>query len=365
MMLCNIMACGNTSSDSVSDEVKIITEKGAAGLNKNSAANSTNQSSGIVFNNTNNGSSEEKVYDPDIGAWYPYWDYDTADEEMEIIGDDLNTLCFFAAYYDVNSKPFIPEDTRKTKDALIRSGALEGKKTYLTFVNDKLLEKGSSLKDTELLYELFSDSSNASQHAEEILKMCKNFGCDGIEIDYEAIKKDYTLWGYFNHFIVILSEKAKAEEMPLRVVFEPSAPLDAYQWPEYPEYVMMCYNLYGYGTEPGPKADIEWLKELSERMKGLPGNINMALATGGFDFSSNGSVSQIDYADAVSLLAKYRSNSNRDISSAAINFTYTDEAGITHEVWYADQDTINAWIDTVKNCGIPRVSIWRLGGNIA
>ena len=36
--------------------------------------------------------------------------------------------------------------------------------------------------------------------------------------------------------------------------------MNIYDEPEFSEgasYVVMCYNLYGNGTEPGPKADLE------------------------------------------------------------------------------------------------------------
>ncbi len=354
--MANVMGCGN-AADSSEEEVFIISEKGSY-----SSASSVMASTGEVVADSGQAAA---VTSPDFGVWYPYWDYDTATKELDNYGSRVNTLCFFAAYYDVNNKAFIPEDTQNTYKDLKKAGKLKGKNTYLSFVNDKLLAQGSSLKDTALLYELIGDSARAAAHVEEVISLSKQLGCNGVEIDYEAIKKDNTLWGHFNSFVRLLAERCQAEGMPLRIVFEPSAPITEYSWPASAEYVMMCYNLNGYGTNPGPKANLEWLASLSAKMKSLPGTVNMALATGGFDFAAGGQVKQIDYRDAVATMNAAGATPQRDPASATMYYSYTDGSGISHQVWYADQETIETWINTVNNCGINRVTIWRLGGNIA
>ena len=47
--------------------------------------------------------------------------------------------------------------------------------------------------------------------------------------------------------------------------------MNIYDEPEFSEgasYVVMCYNLYGNGTEPGPKADSENINLYDGEMKG-------------------------------------------------------------------------------------------------
>ena len=344
-------ACGSASPETAgSSEVKVITESG------HSKANETGT--------TEVKTDSKDASDPDISVWYPYWDNATADEELKKIGDDLTTICFFAAYYDVSSRPFIPEDTVASFERLKKNGTLSGRNTYLTFVNDKLLEKGSSLKDTQLLYALIGSEELSLQHAKEVVDMAKGLGCSGVEIDYEAIKKDDKLWNLFNRFVTVLSKEAQQQEMDLRIVFEPSAPIQNYTWPSYPEYVMMCYNLHGYGTDPGAKAEPLWIKELSTKMKTLPGKVNLAFATGGFDFAGDGSVKQINLKDALSIKDQKGAVAIEDSTSGDKYFDYNDDSGQTHQVWYADQETLKLWIQTARDSGINRISVWRLGGNL-
>ncbi len=325
---------------------------------KSSDANADSEAESAFVEDSYGGESGE------VTVWYPYWDNETADDELAAIGDDVDTICFFAAYFDKNSKLFVPDNITDKIGEFKKSGYLKGKTTFLTIVNDKLLDQGSSLKDTELLYEILGNSNLAEKHADNVIKLAGKTGLGGIEIDYEAIKKDKELWGHFNEFIKVLSEKASKENISLRVIFEPSAPIDSFEWPEYPEYVMMCYNLKGYGTEPGPKADVEFIKGLYEKMSVLNGKVNLAFATGGFDFADDGSVKQLNYNAAVALCDEYGGTPERDPGSSAMYFSYTDEVNTEHQVWYADQETLKVWIETAKNSGCEKVSIWRLGGNL-
>ena len=137
---------------------------------------------------------------------------------------------------------------------------------------------------------------------------------------------------------------------------------------------MMCYNLYGYGTKPGPKADKVFLLELVDKMKKVSVNRGYALATGGFDFADNGQIKAITKQEAEEILVDYSSsNMNseaaveskitviRDDDSKCNVFKYTDDNGINHEVWYADNVTLDYLEDILSEAGEKNISIWKLG----
>ena len=308
--------------------------------------------------------SEPKEEDS-VTVWTTYWDKDTVMNEVDVLKDKINTICYFAAYFDENNIPFIPEETLETQKIVNMKYKKYGWDTYLTFVNDKLLTGGgSSLKDTELLYKLLENKEKRQNHIDTILDMTLQNGFDGIEIDYEAIKDDMTLWNLFLTFVTELQNEAKLQNIKVRIVLEPSAPLDKISFPDGPEYVMMCYNLYGYGTEAGPKANKEFLLKMSKLVKKLPEPINMALSNGGFDFAADGAVSQLTEKECVELLNASGQDMRRDADSMDVVFTYTAEDGISHEVWYADNETLQYWMDTLSANGYHRYSIWRLGSNV-
>ncbi|ABX42576.1 glycosyl hydrolase family 18 protein [Lachnoclostridium phytofermentans] len=305
----------------------------------------------------------QSVNNRKFSVWTTYWDIDTIYAEVEYMKDNIENISYFAAYFDKDKKPFIPQNTNETYNHITKAYEENTFGSYLTFVNDVMKADGtSSLKDTKILYTLFSTEEARENHIDEIISLAERAGYDGIEIDYEAIKKDIKLWKLYNQFIDKLYEKTLEKDIPLRIVLEPGTPIDKLTLPEGPEYVVMCYNLYGYGTKPGPKANREFLLEMVEKMTKLPGKVNFAVAAGGFDFAENGSVGQVTETKAEQIKQDYNASTYRDEESQCLVFTYIDKEKVSHEVWYADNSTIQYWFDIIKNAGDYGLSLWRLGG---
>ena len=115
-------------------------------------------------------------------------------------------------------------------------------------------------------------------------------------------------------------------------------------------------------------------------MKKVSSNRGYALATGGFDFADNGQIKAITKQEAEEILADYNgTNMNseavvdneasveneitvtRDEDSKCNVFKYTDDNGINHEVWYADNVTLDYWEGILSEAGEKNISIWKLG----
>ncbi len=305
--------------------------------------------------------TEEEPRESSYTLWNVYWNLEGVEEQTEELAEYVANVNFFAAYFDQNDTVFLPQ---ATTDFYIANGSSyqeRGWNCYLTVVNDQVNEDGSSsLKSTELLYRLLEEEENYQAHAESLITLAKEAGYDGLEIDYENIRKDDVLWGYFMNFIGYLYERCVEEELLLRVVIETNINADQIQWVEGPVYCVMCYNLYGSHSEPGPKADRAFLEEVMEKMRFVPGEVDYALANGGFDWSGDGTVTSLTVKQAETLLSEYGAEAERDESAAKV-FQYTDEDGIEHEVWYGDQETLDAWMLWLQSEDHWNYSIWRLG----
>lgn len=328
-----------------------------------------------------NDNSEKLDNDKKVDVWLAYWDTLDFEEEIDYWSERISNIVYFAAYFNENNELFVPDDINDTKEIIDELYGSEGWGNYISFVNDKVCSDGkSSLKDTELLYELFKSNESIDNHINEIINIAVEGGYEGIEIDYEKIRKDLDLWDKFTVFLEKLIEVADSYNLPIRVLLEPSTPVDKINLPEGPEYIMMCYNLYGYGTKPGPKADKAFLLELVDKMKKVSSNRGYALATGGFDFADNGQIKAITKQEAEEILADYNgTNMNseavvdneasveneitvtRDEDSKCNVFKYTDDNGINHEVWYADNVTLDYWEGILSEAGEKNISIWKLG----
>lgn len=280
------------------------------------------------------------------------------------IEKNIQNISYFAAYYNDKNQLIFPDETVKTFQYVRNEFKNNKWASYLTIVNDKMIKDGVFYhKDTALLYELFKSDKSIKKHADEIISLALSGGYEGIEIDYEAIKKDMELWRLYEKFCSYLYKKASEAGLHMRVVLEPNAPIEKLKLPEGPDYIMMCYNLHGPKTKPGPKADKEFIKNMVKKMSALPGHKGFALATGGFDWNENGEVKAVAQIQAKQLIKEYNSVVIRDGESYAITFSYKDEEEKKHEVWYADMITINYWMDIIAGYGDYGISIWRLGGN--
>ena len=100
-----------------------------------------------------------------------------------------------------------------------------------------------------------------------------------------------------------------------------------------------------------------------EKFSNIP-NIGFALANGGFDWNSNGSVNRsIKSAAARNLALESKSAEMRDEKSGALAFRYRqkDSRGY-NTVWYADAVTLAYWRSVLeeKMEHAVEISMWRM-----
>ena len=300
-------------------------------------------------------------------AWAVYWSTEDVMDELSPIADRLGILSYFEAYFLADGSLFLPEETTLLYQAV--EARFEGNrwKSYLTFVNDLKLEDDTfSLKDVGLLDPLFQSEQAMDAHIRALVSFTLEQGFDGMEIDYEALRKSPSLYEPFTRFLSRLYDACEAEKLGLRVILEPSVPCEEYAFPQGPEYVLMCYNLHGGHSDPGPKADYEFFDELMEKSAYLPGTAVFALASGGYDWGEDGDAVQRTLAQACKLFDERGKGSMiRDAASGTLAFRYTDEGGALHTVWCADLHTLALWTQYFKKAGHERLAYWRLGGNFA
>ena len=298
-------------------------------------------------------------WDGDFEAfWIAYWDGEDYIKKLQDRGYGADIFCMFEAMFDGEYKLYLEDSVKEQYDAV--KAKAKDKKYYLTFVNDVVTETGSEQKDTDVLYAVLKDPAG---HAGDVVKLAKDNGFDGVEIDYEKIRKDLGLWDLFIAFENELIKQASDAGLEVRIVLESSTPVSQISLPKGPEYVVMCYNLYGYGTEPGPKADRGFLEDIVRDFDPLSDNLGYAFANGGFDWNlTKDGITALSDREAKELIIKHQGDGpERDMESGVVKFTY-EEKGEKHEVWVADDATIQFWADViaVSSGKKVRVSLWRV-----
>lgn len=290
-------------------------------------------------------------------AWLVYWDVDSALREVRELPDAFESLICFEAYFDKDGNWILPPES---KQLLEEMKALDAP-VYLSLVNDVQQEDGSfEQKSKDFLVQQLSTPAARSAHIVKIMQLIRSQGVKGLEIDYENIKKDTELWAAFAAFVDQLYQILSHNGISLRVVMECGAPEYA-EFPEGPIYSCMCYNLYGYHSGPGPKADIAFLRELGESWKAIPGEVHMAFATGGFLWEGKTVERAFTELEAEEWLNQQNVKPERDSASGALKAVVSGNKKYT--AWYADGETLEIWRDTLRSMGYTHFDLFRLGGN--
>lgn len=288
------------------------------------------------------------------GAWLPYWDAASALEEAAAVAPQLDRVCAFAATFNEADRPILSDDAAELLLNLQVAFAGTDTPVYLSVVNDTAAEA----KNTALLHRLLATDETISRHIDDLLLLVDSARVEALEIDYENLGGDAALWQRFTLFIQRLYAQLEADGVSLRVVL----PWDAPQYaalPQGPEYTVMCYNLYGPHSGPGPKADFAFLDRIAQLYAEVPGTVRMALATGGFDWSPSG-VESLTQQQAEALLNSQGVTPRRDEASGALTADYTLR-GASHTLWYADGLTLQLWQERLT--GFDGIDLFRLGGN--
>ena len=291
------------------------------------------------------------------GAWCVYWDGDAVFAAAGNLAN-YDELILFGCIYDENADLYIPEQLRQLYEEFPVTG--EQTRLYLSFINDVMQEDGTAVqKSPEFLAQVLRDEQLGDQVIEEMIAQTKAWGLDGVELDYENIDRQENLWNEYLEFVDRLARRTEEEGLSLRVVLGAYAPVGEYVFPTAPQYVVMCYNLYGTHSAPGPKADAEFLQQMAERFDGM--NVAFALANGGFEWDDQDkAVRSLTAQSAGKLLVESGADYTRE-ESGAVHFSYPAEDG-THTVWYGDKETIATWEDVLAGYSRQNIEVdlWRL-----
>lgn len=292
-------------------------------------------------------------------AWVVYWDADSCIEELNRGKNNLSGVSIFALNFDENGNFVFPQDWKKLNNAVTKMGV---NKRYLTVVNDVFSTKGTTFpKDLNVMKLLFKNEKTSLNHVTKLIKEAKKGGYDGLEIDYEGLWKDPDLVKKYQLFLQQLTAESAKENLPVRIILEPSVPFGQVKWPQGPEYVVMLYNLYGtHSTKDGPKTNALFIAKTILRMSYLPDNKGVAFSLGGCSWL-NGKKGVFLSTAEVRALDKYKNGEPiRDAISHAMRFNY-EKAGKKGICWYADGETLRYWTGIAKTMGVNKIFLWRLG----
>lgn len=129
---------------------------------------------------------------------------------------------------------------------------------------------------------------------------------------------------------------------------------------------VMDWGIHWSTSTPGAIDDLPWATDVADYVATMPNKHRYVLGLGlyGLDWPAGGGPSNpatpLEYADVMDLAARTGSTPTVDPTARSPHFSYTDAAGVAHEVWYQDATSAALRIRVARERGLG-VGFWRLG----
>lgn len=245
----------------------------------------------------------------------------------------------------------------------------------LPVVHNLLYGEGGQEASREVVRAMVATPQSRTAAINSIIALIDRFGFDGVNIDIEDVFLEDS--SRLSQFYVDLGSAMRergyflSASVPARIrdypPFNPfSDPFDyATIGASVDQFVVMLYNEHGWpGSGPGPVVSSGWMnKVISYTLTKMPASkVVAAISVFGFDFNlTTGRNTYVTYEMAADLANRYNQDITFDQDTLTPMFSYTDEQGDQHEVWFENTESLIAKMRLAWQQGISGVALWRLG----
>ncbi len=226
---------------------------------------------------------------------------------------------------------------------------------------------------------MLHDPARRAAHVNALVNETLTYNYDGVDVDYESLN-GLADRDAFSLFVEELAAALHAHGKLLSVTVHPKTDEPgSWEGPQAQDWTrvgaaadrfrVMTYGYHWPTSDPGPIAPLWWMEDVMDFAVSVvpPNRIYLGIHFYGHDWAG-GTSSNLTWESARALMTthgaipqwKTASGWGRAVSEPW--FTYTDDAGRAHEVWYADEASISARLRLVEQYGLGGVAVWRLGG---
>jgi len=220
----------------------------------------------------------------------------------------------------------------------------------------------------DVIHRILNDPAKREKFTDEIVRQLQLHKLDGINTDFEDLveKKNEALV----QFQKSLYEKMHSKGL---IVTQDVTPFNQdYNFKELSAYndfvIIMAYDQHNDATDPGPICHQKWIEgAVDDAIKNIPtSKLILALAGFGYDWRLNDNdkvmaVSPVSYQDILTTARSYAGKIKFDNDSYNLQFSYDDDNGFSHQVYFTDAATTFNSMRFAEESGLAGVALWRLG----
>ena len=217
---------------------------------------------------------------------------------------------------------------------------------------------------SKVVSKLLSSKTKRQALISEMIQSCQRHHFIGVNIDFEEVQTSSN--EPLTAFVKELSDAFHKKGLYVTQDIEPSnEDYDVRELAKYDDYLMlMAYDEHNTLSAPGPVSSQQWTGRVLDKIASQIPQEKIILGIGsyGYDWTSNGDDNQsISIHDAMSLAADSDTPIDFDPNTFSLNFSYSDEDDVTHQVYFNDAATNFNTMRYGCEYGVAGFGVWRLG----
>ncbi|HEX6498420.1 MAG TPA: glycosyl hydrolase family 18 protein [Micromonosporaceae bacterium] len=227
--------------------------------------------------------------------------------------------------------------------------------------------------DGALVHRIVSDPTTRAAHVAALVDTARTNGWPGLDVDYESLPASDR--DAYSAFVSELADALHRDHRRLSVTVhaKTTEPGDwggarAEDWRALgraaDQVRVMAYDYSYASSEPGSVAPMPWVEQVVRlAVSEMPRDrILLGVGTYGYDWTAGQPGRELQWTDVEALARARGVPVAWDPVSQSSWFSYTDDQGHPHTVWYENARSLAAKVDLATRYRLAGVSIWRLGG---
>lgn len=226
---------------------------------------------------------------------------------------------------------------------------------------------------TETVQEVLHDPEKRTAHVRNIVDLAVRQGYDGMDVDYESLQAGDR--EVYSAFLRELGAALGAEGKVLTTSVHPKqsepGPYEHNKAQNYraigkaaDQVRVMTYDYHWDTSPPGPVAPVGWVDDvISWTVTQIPAEkVRLGVVLLGYDWVIGGNGSTVSYEQATARAREHDASISHVGPGHSPMFSYTDDRGREHEVWFEDARSVRPKLRLVEKYDLGGAFFWRLGG---